>query len=194
MSNAYKSLVPNLSSKQKEIEISVLEIDKSKTIAKLKVLGAKQTQKELLKVYWYCYIGDNPEDLPWFLRVRSYSDKKFEVTWKSRSRKDSHSRSHKEINFIVNNIHEIKEFFEAIGMEMYAHQEKERISFTLKDWKFDIDTYPNIPTYIEIEGINNKHIQEALKLLGLQNNPIWNQGERLLIDNYYHKNWYDLKF
>lgn len=177
-----------------ETELSILEIDKPRIIAKLKNFGAKQTQKELLKVYWYCNIGDNPEDLPWFLRVRSYSDKKFEVTWKSHSKRDSHSRTHKEINFEVTNIQVIRDFFEGIGMELYAYQEKERVSFELDEWKFDIDTYPGIPTYIEIEGLNSKHIQQAIKKLNLEDNPIWNQGERLLIDKYYSKNWYDLKF
>lgn len=108
----------------KEVELSVLEINKKAVISKLRKLNAQKLQSVLLKVWWYCDIGDNPENLPWFLRIRSYSDKKYEVTWKSKSKTNTHSRSHKEINFTVDNIEAVKDFFKEINMKLYAYQEK----------------------------------------------------------------------
>ncbi|MEI7579462.1 MAG: hypothetical protein WCJ58_05510 [bacterium] len=177
-----------------ENEISILEIDKKQIVALLEKLGAVKTQQVLLKVWWYCTKGDDPEHLPWYLRVRSYNDKNFEVCWKALSKTKSHSRYHTEINFHVDDLAALKHFFENIGMEFYAYQEKERISYTLKTWRFDIDTYPGIPTYLEIEGKTNKSLIQAIKLLNLTTNPTWNQGERILIDKHYQKNWYEMRF
>ena len=55
-----------------------------------------------------------------------------------------------------------KRIQEELELERYAHQEKVRTSFTLKNWIFDIDQYPKMPAYMEIEGHSEEHIQEAL--------------------------------
>lgn len=47
---------------------------------------------------------------------------------------------------------------------------------------------------MEIEGPSNKKIKDAVNKLALEANPTWNQGERLLIDKHYNKNWYNMKF
>ena len=48
--------------------------------------------------------------------------------------------------------------FLEFGMELYAHQEKYRVSFSYKDWRFDLDQYPGMPAYLEIEGKNEDGI------------------------------------
>ncbi|MEK7062419.1 MAG: hypothetical protein AAB946_00120, partial [Patescibacteria group bacterium] len=58
------------------------------------------------------------------------------------------------------------DLFEKIGLEKYARQEKDRTSFVYKDWQFDIDQYPNMPAFLEIEGNSEEHVKEAIKLLG----------------------------
>ncbi len=57
-----------------------------------------------------------------------------------------------------------------------------------------MDTYPGIPPYLEIEGKDEAHIQEAIALLGLEENEKYPGGERILISEKYHLNWYEMRF
>jgi len=51
-----------------------------------------------------------------------------------------------------------------------------------------------MPAYLEIEGRSEEHVREALKLLDLETNPTWAKGERILIQETYNLDWYDMKF
>ena len=177
-----------------EIETKVLDIDADAIKAKLIGLGAKQIQETRLIVDWYRQKGVKEGEDPWFLRIRSNSEGKHEVTWKAKSDILGTARKHKEINFLINEPEKLSDLFEEIGLEKYAHQEKDRISFVYKDWQFDIDQYPGMPAYMEIEGKSEEHIKEALALLGLKNNKTWAQGERILIQETYGLDWYHMKF
>ena len=37
-----------------------------------------------------------------------------------------------------------------------------------------------------IEGDSEQHVRDAITLLGLENNPTWAKGERILIQETYH--------
>ena len=88
----------------------------------------------------------------------------------------------------------IADLFGKLGLEKYAHQEKDRTSFVLKDWLIEIDQYPGMPPFLEIEGKSEEHIKEAIKLLGLEGNRTWPKGERILIQEVYGLDWYHMKF
>lgn len=177
-----------------EIETKVLDIDRDMVIKKLTDLGAQKIGENRLIVDWYHTKGTKEGEDPWFLRIRSYSDGKHEVTWKAQSDILGTARKQKEINFLINEPEKLADLFEELGLEQYAHQEKDRISFSLKDWSFDLDQYPKMPAYLEIEGTSEENVNEAIKLLGLEQNPTWAKGERILIQDTYGLNWHDMKF
>lgn len=177
-----------------EVETKVLDVDVESLKEKLISLGAKKIQDSRLIVFWYRLKGVREGEDPWFLRIRSYAGDKHEVTWKARSDILGTARKHKEINFYVTEPEKLGDLFEEMGLERYAQQEKDRTSFTYKDWQFDIDKYPNMPAFLEIEGWSEDHVREAIKILGLQNNRTWAEGERILIQNEYHLDWYHMKF
>jgi adenylate cyclase class 2 len=177
-----------------EIETKVLDIDDEKIVEKLISLGAKQTRKTTLTVDWYRPKGIQEGQDPWFLRIRSNSEGKNEVTWKAKSDIIGVARKHKEINFNIDSPEQLSDLFEEIGLEKYAHQEKVRTSFTFKDWMFDIDQYPGMPAFLEIEGHSEEGVQEAIKLLGLEKNRTWAKGERILIQEIYGLDWYQMRF
>lgn len=177
-----------------EIETKVLNIDVDKIKTTLISLGAKKIQDTRLVVDWFRPIGTKEGKDPWFLRVRSDSSGKHEVTWKAKSEIIGVARKHKEINFTINDPKKIADLFEELQLEQYAHQEKDRVSFVLADWQFDIDQYPNMPAYLEIESSSEQQIKKALIKLGLENNPTWTNGERILIQDIYKLNWYDMRF
>lgn len=177
-----------------EIETKVLGIDVEIIKQKLISLRAEKIQETRLIVDWYRIKGIKEGEDPWFLRIRSNSEGLHEVTWKAKSDIIGTARKHKEINFNIPEPEKLSDLFEELGLEKYAHQEKDRISFTLKDWQFDIDQYPKMPAYMEIEGISEESVNEAIKLLGLENNQTWAKGERILIQETYGLDWYQMFF
>lgn len=177
-----------------EIETKVLDIDEGQIKSKLVDLGASKIQETRLIVDWYRLKGVKEGEDDWFLRIRSNSAGKHEVTWKAKSDILGTARKHKEINFLIAEPEKLADLFEEIGLEKYAHQEKDRTSFSYKGWQFDIDQYPQMPAYLEIEGESEEHIKEAMQLLDIANNPTWAKGERILIQETYGLDWYNMRF
>ncbi|MFA7302772.1 MAG: CYTH domain-containing protein [Candidatus Paceibacterota bacterium] len=177
-----------------EIETKVLDIDAESVAATLASLGAEKTQDTRLVVDWYHEKGTKEGEDPWFLRIRSNSEGKHEVTWKAKSEVLGTARKHKEINFHIKEPEKLADLFEELGLEAYAHQEKGRVSFEYKDWHFDIDQYPGMPAYLEIEGVSEEHVKEGVALLGLESKPTWARGERILIQDTYGLDWYQMRF
>lgn len=178
-----------------EIETKILEVNKEEIKKKLESLGAKETQNIRLIVDWYGPKGlSHDGDDPWYLRVRKTSGGKNEVSWKSLEKFVGNTRQSEEINVDVSDFENAKNLLEAIGLEYYAHQEKDRTSFLLKDWSFDLDHYPNMPAYLEIEGNSEEHVGEAIKLLELENHEAISQGERKLIKERYGLDWCNMRF
>ena len=177
-----------------EIETKVLDINSEDIKSKLEKLGATKIQETRLIVDWYRIKGIKEGDDPWFLRIRSNSEGKHEVTWKAKSDILGTVRKHKEINFLVTEPEKMSDLFEELGLEKYAHQEKDRISYTHKEWQFDLDQYPKMPAYLEIEGTSEDHVKEAMKVLGIENNKTWVKGERILIQDTYGLDWYQMSF
>lgn len=177
-----------------EIETKVLDIDVGQVQATLESLGAKKTNDTRLIVDWYRNTGITEGNDPWYLRIRSNSEGVHEVTWKAKSEVLGASRKHKEINFHIEEPEKLADLFAELGLEQYAHQEKDRVSYELAGWHIDIDQYPGMPAYLEIEGESEEHIQEALAKLGLTEHPTSPEGERTLIQNRYGLNWYEMRF
>lgn len=177
-----------------EIEVKVLDIDSNNLQKRLEELGAQKIQDTRLIVDWFRIKGIQEGEDPWFLRIRSNSEGKNEVTWKAKSNLEGIIRKHKEINFLIDESDKLEDLFEELNLEKYAHQEKDRVSYVYNDWQFDIDTYPGMPAYLEVEGKSLEHIQEALQILGVGKNRTWNQGERVLIQDIYGLDWYKMYF
>lgn len=66
----------------------------------------------------------------------------------------------------VSNIKEANNFLEALGFSYKSYQEKERITYILDQYELDIDTWPGIPTYVEIEGKSESDLEYILNKLG----------------------------
>ncbi len=177
-----------------EIETKVLEVDVKAIVKKLKSFGAEKIQDVMLTVDWFSLLGVDKDKQPWFLRVRSYSTGKIEVTWKGDLEVLGVSRKVKEIQLSVESHEKMKLLFEAIGLVVYAHQEKKRQSWKIGDVQFDLDTYPGMPSYLEIEGPGEREITHMIEKLNLAGKETWNDGERTLIENKYELNWCDMRY
>jgi adenylate cyclase class 2 len=177
-----------------EIETKILEVDVEDIKNKLNSLGAKMTQDIRLFVDWYRVPEAEEGKHPWYLRVRKTSAGTSEISWKSLEKFVGNTRQSDEINIDVSNFEKAKALLEAIGLKHYAHQDKDRTSFSFKDWNFDLDRYPDMPPYLEIEGTSEEHVGEAIKLLDLENHQALSQGETKLIRERYGLDWNNMRF
>ena len=71
-----------------------------------------------------------------------------------------------ETEMIVPSMEEANGFLKALGFSYKSYQEKRRISYVLNNHEIDIDTWPGLSTYMEIEGNNKEDIEDVLSLLG----------------------------
>ncbi len=177
-----------------EIETKVLDVDVVKVAKRLEELGATKVLDTRFSVDWFRPLGTQDNECPWFLRIRSDSSGKIEATWKSHRTFQGATSKHQEINLAINDHKALAKLFEAIGLEKYAHQEKNRLSWTYQDWRFDLDQYPNIPAWLEIEGKSEGHVQEALSLFELHNHRTTPEGEKKTIEEVYGVNWHSMVF
>lgn len=66
----------------------------------------------------------------------------------------------------VDSFEESNELLEKIGFFHRSYQEKKREKYILNEHEIDIDTWPGIPTYFEVEGKDKKDLEEILNTLG----------------------------
>jgi len=177
-----------------EIETKVLDINVNEVKSKLLALGAQKIQETRLLVNWYQTKGEKEGSARWFLRIRSNSEGQHEVTWKGDPKTIGIAKVRREISFFVEEPEKVADLFKELGLEQYGCQEKDRTSFVFKDWRFDVDQYPGMPPFLEVEGKSEDHLKEGMKLLGLEGNRTYAQGERTLIQEVYGLDWYNMKF
>ena len=76
-----------------------------------------------------------------------------------------------------------------MGIKSRGYQENKRTQYILNGVEIDIDSWPMIPTYVEIEGKNEEEVMTTLKLLDLPKDKI----TTLDVDSVYKKYGIDLK-
>lgn len=59
------------------------------------------------------------------------------------------------------------EILEQLGFSFRNYQEKKRTTYILEGTEIDIDSWPLIPSYLEIEGESDEEIEKIVKRLGL---------------------------
>ena len=67
----------------------------------------------------------------------------------------------------VPSIESANAILEQLGFAYRNYQEKKRTSYTLDGTEIDIDIWPLIPPYLEIEGKSDEQIHQVVKKLGL---------------------------
>jgi len=148
-----------------EIEAKFIDIDKEKLCQKLIEKGAILEHPEILmrrKVY--DYPDKRLNKIGGWVRVRDEGDK-ITLTYKKTSERTLQGT--KEISIIVNDFEKTCEFLEAIGMMEKSYQETKRERWKYKGVEITIDTWPWIPTFIELEGSNEEIVKEVARDLEL---------------------------
>jgi adenylate cyclase class 2 len=143
-----------------EIEAQFLDIDKESIRKKLKDNHAVLKKPEVLMKRTVFYTGNAHS----FARVRDEGDK-IVMTYKYVS--DDHSiLGTKEVNVVVDKYDDAVLFLESCGLKIKAKQETRREIWTIDDVEICIDTWPWIPTFMEIEGPSEEAVWKVAKMLG----------------------------
>lgn len=149
-----------------EYEIRILEINKEEMINKLEKLGAIKKGKFEQKRYVYDL---RPVEKGKWIRLRT-NGKVATLTYKDIVSNTIDGT--KEVEFEVEDFNKANEFLEKIGFENRSYQENERIQYILNNVEIDIDSWPMIPTYMEIEGKSGEEIINIKKILNIDETKV----------------------
>ena len=147
---------------ESEYEITVLDIDVSEIEKKLESIGAIKQGEYFQKRNLYNF---HEEYRGRFIRLRTNGEKTT-LTIKEKSAKKEIG-SVKELEIEVSSFEKANEILELLGYEHSTYQENKRIIYKLGHIEFDIDTWPMIPTYLEIEGKNKEDVEKMIKILDI---------------------------
>lgn len=168
---------------EQETECRFLEIDKDALVRKLKELGAEDRGEIMLEEV-IIYGPDNAwKDEPRFIRLRKKGDAT-KLTYKEH-RSQTLGGAY-ELELEVSDLEKAVSFFEAIGFPPYRRQQKKRHSFEHNGVTFDIDTWPRVPVYVELEGPSEEALKEAASNVGYDwADAVFNDAAWVL-ENKYH--------
>ncbi len=144
-----------------EYEVRFLEINKEKILKKLQELGAKEVGNWLQIRKTYDLITPTPNS---WVRLRT-NGKKTTLTVKEIG--SAKVDGTKEAEIVVDNFAETDLILSKIGLKARNYQENRRQQFVYNGVEIDIDSWPLIPTYLEIEGESENAIKDTCQALGL---------------------------
>lgn len=165
-----------------EFETQVLDIDKDEIVEKLRKLGAKEEPEVLQKRWVFDIVPCNVASTGSWIRLRQAGNKKPTITYKSKSGKEIHETEELEIE--VSNFNTAAQILSKLNFSGIVYQENMRHKFELNGVEFSIDTWPKIPSMLEVEAASEKKVQEGLKILGLENKDVGHLGHFAIYDRY----------
>ena len=147
-----------------EFEAKFYPVDKDQLRIKLKEIGATLVSPEhLMRRVIYDH-KSHPEFTCDFVRVRDEGTK-ITMTAKTHSQTGK-MEDEKEVEIIVDNYDNTTKIFTAMGFSPDRYQETLRESWILEDVHIDIDTWPGLETYCEIESSSEDKIKIVSEKLG----------------------------
>jgi adenylate cyclase class 2 len=167
----------------RELEVRFLEIDVVALKKRLTILKAKDLGEDLLEeIIIYDKEGVWNKDGR-LLRLRT-RNKKTSLTYKNH--KVAKVDGTEEIEFEVGDSEKALTLLERLGFVAFRYQQKKRHTFEFNKVTIDIDTWPRIPTYVELEGLSEREIKSVAKELGFDWKRAVFHDARKVIENCYH--------
>lgn len=154
-----------------EIEVKFLHVDHDALREKLQATGAECSQPmRLMKRKTYDFPDDrlSSEKNGW-ARVRDEGDK---ITMSYKQLNDRTLHGTHEVNLVVDSFDAADAFLCELGLESKSYQETKRESWRLDDFEIELDEWPWILPYIEIEGPDEQSLRGLAVKLGLD----WNDA------------------
>ena len=143
-----------------EYEVRILEIDVDSINKKLNELGATFEWDRVQKRYVYDFIPK--VDSKW-IRLRTNGIK---TTLTIKDLVTSKIDGTRELEIEVDDFVNTNKILEELGYTPRNYQENRRIQYKLDGVEIDIDSWPMIPTYLEIEGSSEEEVYKIVEKLG----------------------------
>ena len=149
-----------------EYELRVLEVDIERLTNKLESLGAEKIGDWMQKRYVYDF---TPKRENQWIRLRT-NGKKTTLTYKNIEKNTVDGT--KELEIEVLDFEKTNEMLEILGYKNKGYQENKRVRYSLGGVEIDFDTWPRIPTYMEIEGKDEEEIAKTLEVLEIPKDKV----------------------
>ncbi len=140
-----------------EYEVKVLDIDVDDIIGRLSSIGAEYRGDFAMRRWVYAQSGTKE-----MVRLRSDGNS-ITLTYKRLNNEDIGGVEEMEV--AVSDFAMTDAIFKRLGFDETYYQENKRKLYVLGNTEFCIDTWPLIPTYLEIESTSEAEVQAALDLL-----------------------------
>ena len=151
-----------------EIEERVLEVNVGEITKRLEDLNALKVGEWNQKRYVYDF---NPKRENEWIRLRDTGE---QITLTYKNVEKNSIDGTKELEVEVSDFEETNQLLKILGYNPKGYQENKRIRYILNDVEIDIDSWPLIPTYMEIEGKTIEEVKEIEKLLEIDEEKITN--------------------
>ena len=153
-----------------EIEVKFLNIDPDLIENRLKEIGAKKVFERFYKRKAFDYPDLRLDKAGAWIRLRDEGDK-ITLAFKQRigmaADAKSNDKGMEEIEVEVDDFEKTANLLLKAGFIEKHYAENKRIRYQLDDIEFDIDFFPQIEPYLEIEAPSWERINEAISLLKL---------------------------
>lgn len=172
-----------------EYEVKFLDIDVLEIEERLTKIGARKVGE-----YFYRRIVFDYPDLSLsakgaWVRLRDEGDR-VTLTWKQRLGMKAHDGSAsddgmEEIEIVVSDFNQTADILRKIGLHDKFYQENRRKRYQKGTVEFDIDTWPLLDPYLEIEAHSWEAIDIAIRELGLNpdHKKIFSTGQIYTMNN-----------
>lgn len=141
---------------------SILELDNWQDILYENTVSEKLTCKEMIEFLKKFQINPNK-----WVRLRKTNDKVTLATKHILANNNTSLQQMLETEIEVSSFMGANDLLIQLGYYFKSYQEKKRLSYRLFNHQIDIDTWPGIPPYMEIEGESEEDLNNFLKKLGL---------------------------
>jgi adenylate cyclase class 2 len=166
----------------KETEVKVLEIDRKKVVRSLLSLGARKVGEGRQRTIIFDHPDGRLEKQRSFLRLRNKYGRSF-VTFK-RLVSQKNVRTSEEIEFDVKDFGSAETLFSKLGLEKKGDFESRRATYRIGKVIFEIDEYPGVPPYLEIEAPRKIDVEKFIAKLGFDRRKVKSWPGRKLFQHY----------
>lgn len=165
------SNTPNKKPENIEIEAKFLDIDPKHIEAKLVAAGAWKLGDFLYRSKAFDFPGFPLDAQAAWVRLRDEGDQVM-LAFKKRLGVAAHDGSTsdlgmQEIEVKVSDYDKTALLLQSIGMVLKFAQEKRRTRWVLGDIQFDLDEWPRLKPYLEIESTSWEKVDEGARIVGL---------------------------
>ncbi len=161
-----------------EFEAKVIDIDPEKVEEIILAAGGIKGKRSLMRRYVY---DINPEQCGHWIRLRDNGEK---VTLTVKKIHHDGISGTEEEEIVVDSFEQTNQLLQLMGFTPSAYQENQRTSYVLNGVNLEIDHWPLIPFYLEIEANSHEQVVNTASLLGLEERQLTGENTVKIYDRY----------